>query len=195
MPKGVSRGKKLTLVPADILERLMKISNRQGKTLYSLVSEIFEQALRVYDSERTLQEVVDTFELIETQRASGAVITPADVLTYLIDAVYPSGKEELLERWYESGRWYGKYLLDRFNNRDHVEALEKILEVTRWDLREVLVENEGGLVRVRCVSPLLPMKNTELLVRFLEGIMSSLGYNVKKEDYMKGIILLEFEKA
>lgn len=195
MPKGVSRGKKLTLVPADILERLMKISNRQGKTLYSLVSEIFEQALRVYDSERTLQEVVDTFELIETQRASGAVITPADVLTYLIDAVYPSGKEELLERWYESGRWYGKYLLDRFNNRDHVEAIEKILKVIRWDLKEVHVNYESDVVKVRCVSPLLPVENTVLILKFIEGVMDSLGYELVKEDHLKGLILLEFKKT
>ena len=92
MTKGVAKSKKLTLVPNDLLSRPMKISNSQRKTLYSLVSEIFEQALRVYDSERTLQEVVDTFEIIESQKASGAVITPANVLTHLIEAVYPSGK-------------------------------------------------------------------------------------------------------
>lgn len=191
----MSRGKKLTLVPTDLLERLMRISNREGKTLYSFVSEIFEQALRVYESKHTLQEVVDFFELMETQRASGAVITPVDVLTYLIGEVYPSGKEVLYERWYESGRWYGKYLLDRFHNQNQVEALGKLLAVTRWDLKEVLVEEEGGVVKVRCVSPLLPLENTELLVRFVEGVMDSLGYKVRKEDFMRGIVLLEFEKT
>lgn len=191
----MSRGKKLTLVPTDLLERLMRISNREGKTLYSFVSEIFEQALRVYESKHTLQEVVDFFELMETQKASGAVITPVDVLTYLIGELYPSGREVLCKRWYESGQWYGKYLLDRFHNQNQVETLGKLLEVTRWDLREVRVEEEGGVVRVRCVSPLLPLENTELLVRFVEGVMDSLGYKVRKEDFMKGIILLEFERV
>jgi len=195
VPKGVSRGKKLTLVPTDLLERLMRISNREGKTLYSFVSEILEQALRVYESKHTLEEVVDFFELMETQKASGAVITPVDVLTYLIGELYPSGKDVLCERWYESGRWYGKYLVDRFHNQDQVDALGKLLAVTRWDLKEVLVKEEGGVVKVRCVSPLLPLENTELLVRFVEGVMDSLGYKVRKEDFMRGIALLEFEKG
>lgn len=195
MPKGVSRAKKLTLVPTDLLERLMRISNREGKTFYSFMSEILEQALRVYESRHTLQEVVDFFELMETQKASGAVITPVDVLTYLIGEVYPSGKEALCERWYESGQWYGKYLLDRFHNQNQVEALGNILAVTRWDLKEVLVEEESEVVKVRCVSPLLPLQNTELLVRFVEGVMDSLGYKVKNEDFMRGIVLLEFQKT
>jgi len=195
VPKGVSRGKKLTLVPTDLLERLMRISNREGKTLFSFVSEIFEQALRVYEAKHNLQEVVDFFELMETQKASGAVITPLDVLTYLIGELYPSGKEVLCERWYESGQWYGKYLLDRFHNQNQVDALGKLLSVTRWDLKEVLVKEEDGVVKVRCVSPLLPLENTELLVRFVEGVMDSLGYKVRKEDFMRGIVLLEFEKG
>lgn len=195
MPKGVSRAKKLTLVPTDLLERLMRISNREGKTLYSFMSEILEQALRVYESRHTLQEVVNFFEIMETQKASGAVITPVDVLTYLIGEVYPSGKEVLCERWYESGQWYGKYLLDRFHNQNQVEALGNLLAVTRWDLNEVLVEEESEVVKVRCVSPLLPLQNTELLVRFVEGVMDSLGYKVKNEDFMRGIVLLEFEKT
>lgn len=191
----MSRAKKLTLVPTDLLERIMRISNREGKTLYSFMSEILEQALRVYESRHTLQEVVDFFELMETQKASGAVITPVDVLTYLISEVYPSGKEVLCKRWYESGQWYGKYLLDRFHNQNQVEALGNLLAVTRWDLKEVLVEEESEVVKVRCVSPLLPLQNTELLVRFVEGVMDSLGYKVKNEDFMRGIVLLEFEKT
>jgi len=57
------------------------------------------------------------------------------------------------------------------------------------------VKEEGGVVKVRCVSPLLPLENTELLVRFVEGVMDSLGYKVRKEDFMRGIALLEFEKG
>ena len=57
------------------------------------------------------------------------------------------------------------------------------------------MEEESEVVKVRCVSPLLPLQNTELLVRFVEGVMDSLGYKVKNEDFMRGIVLLEFEKT
>jgi len=194
LPKGVSKGKKLILVPSDLLARLMEISNREGKTFYGFVSEIFEQALRVYESECSLQDVVDFYELMETQRASGAVITPVDVLSYLIGKLYPSEREEMLKKWHESGQWYGKYLLTRFHDRNQVKTFGEILEASRWDLKEVHVEDDGEVVKLRCVSPLLPFENTELLVKFVEGVMRSLGYKTTKEDYLKGIILLEFEK-
>jgi len=190
----VAKGKKLILAPSDLIAELMEISNREGKTFYSFVGEVFEQALRVYGLGHTLQEVVDFFELMETQKASGAVITPVDMLTYLIGRLYPSERETLLERWFESGQWFGKYLSARFHDRDQVEEFGRLLAVSRWDLKEVEVREDGSVVRVRCVSPLLPLENTELLSRFIVGVMDSLGYKPRKEDCLRGIILLEFEK-
>ena len=195
MPKGVAKGKKLVLVPSDLLARLMEVSSREGKTFYNFISEILEQALRVYESKHTLKEVVDFFELMETQRASGSVIMPMDMLTYLINELYSSKRKELHEKSYESGQWYGKYLLDRFHGQDQIKVLERLLATTRWDLNEVQVVNDDEKVRIRCVSPLLPIENTELLLKFIEGVMHSFGYKTVKEDFMKGIILLEFEKV
>lgn len=195
MTKGVAREKKLTLVPTDLLARLLKISGRDGKTLYGFISEILGQALKVYESNHTLKEVVEFFELMEAQKASGAVITPVDVLSFLIGELYPSKKDVLLEKWYESGQWFGKYLLARFNKQDQVEAFGKLLAIGRWDLKEVHFKREGDLVTVRCVSPLLPIENTLLILKFIEGVMDSLGYGVITEDHLKGIILLEFNKT
>jgi len=195
LPKGVAKGKKLILAPSDLIAELMEISNREGKTFYSFVGEVFEQALRVYGLGHTLQEVVDFFELMETQKASGAVITPVDVLTYLIGRLYPSEREALQKEWFESGQWFGKYLSARFHGQDQVGAFGRLLTVSRWDLKEAEVREESGVVKVRCVSPLLPLENTELLLKFIAGVMDSLGYKLKKEDYLKGIILLEFEKT
>jgi len=142
----------------------------------------------------SLKEIVDFFELMEAQKASGAVITPVDVLSYLISELYSSERDVLHEKWYESGQWFGKYLLARFHDRNQVEAFGRLLEVGRWDLKEVHVTEGGGVVKVRCVSPLLPIENTVLLLKFIEGVMDSLGYKAIKEDCLKGIILLEFER-
>jgi len=195
MGKGVAKDKKLILVPSDLVGRLMQISNKEGKTFYSFISEIFVQALRAQEIKHSLKEIIDFFEFMETQKASGAVITPVDALTYLIGEVYQSQRDALLEKWYESGEWCGKYLLARFFERNPVEVFGKLLEVSRWDLKEVHVTENAGVVKIRCVSPLLPLENTELLLKFIEGVMYSLGYKTTEEDYLKGIILLEFQKA
>lgn len=50
-------------------------------------------------------------------------------------------------------------------------------------------------MKFKCVLPLFPMKNTELPLRFIQGVVYSMGYEATKEDYLKGIILLEFERT
>jgi len=194
MGRGVAKGKRLILAPSDLVAKLTEISNREGRTFYSFASEIFSQALRAHEMKHSLKEILDFFESMETQKASGAVITPIDALTFLINEVYRSQKDVLFEKWYESGEWYGKYLLARFNERNPVEVFRRLLEIGRWDLKEVHVTENASIVNFRCVSPLLPLENTELLLKFVEGVMHSLGYDVFEEDYMKGIVLLKFKR-
>lgn len=194
MSKGVAKGKKLILVPSDLVAKLTEISNVEGKIFYGFISEIFEQALRAHEMGHTLKDLVDFFELMETQKASGAVIAPLEGLTFLISEVYPSKSEVLFGKWYESGEWYGKYLMARFHKQNPVEAFAKLLQVSQWDLKEVHVTQNTDSVRFRCVSPLLPLENTKLLLNFIKGVMHSLGYGTIMEDYLKGIIVLEFKR-
>lgn len=194
MSRGVAKGKRLIMVPSDLVARLMEISNVEGKVFYGFVSEILGEALRAHELGHSLKEIVDFFELMETHKASGAVMTPLETLTYLIAEVYESNRESLLEKGFESGEWYGKYLLARFPERDPVGVFVKLLEVGHWDLKEVRVVENGDSVRFRCVSPLLPLENTELVLKFIEGVMRSFGYRATFEDHLKGIIVLEFKK-
>jgi len=96
----------------------------------------------------------------------------------------------LQAKWYESGKWHGKYLKERFG--DPVQAFKNFLEVSRWDLSEVEVRQEGNTVKLRCVSTVLTTEGTELLAKFIEGAMHSIGYQTEKSDCVKGMIVLEF---
>jgi len=191
----VTKEKKLILVPSDLVNKIMEISNKEGKTLFNFVTEILEQALRASDMNQSLKELVDFYEAMETQKSSGAVIVPVDAFTYLISKLYPSDRKNLLKKWYESGEWYGKYMLAKFHDDDPVDAFKKLLTVSHWDLNEVsLVKDDNG-IRMKCVSPLLPIENTELLMKFVEGAMHSFEYDVDKEDYARGMVLLTFKKT
>jgi len=190
-----SAPKKLIAVRSDLLDQIIEISNREGKTVLGLISEIFEQQIKAHEMNRSLSEIVDAYSLFQIARETGAVITQADALYYLTNKLYPSEKEILLEKWYGAGQWYGKYLLAKFSDEDPVEWFRKLLTACTWDITEAHVsrtENEG--VRVRCVAPHMPRENTELLEAYLEGVMHSIGYKTRKKDSLKGIILLEFVK-
>jgi hypothetical protein len=193
MSRRAAKDKRLVVVPSNLVKGLMEVSSREGKPFHTFIGEVFEQVLRAYEMGRSLKEIVDFFELVEAQKSAGALFTPMDVLNYLIGKVYPVEGEVLQEKWYESGQWYGKYLIAKFD--DPVDALGRILAAVRWDLNEVKVTREGNSVKMRCVSTVLPIEGTELLLKFIEGAMHSLGYKTKKQDYLKGIIFSEFEKV
>ncbi len=84
------------------------------------------------------------------------------------------------------------YINEKFE--DPVQALKKFLEATRWDLSEVEVKQDQNMVKFRCISTLLTGEATELLAKFIEGAMHSIGYQTDKSDTLKGMMLLDFKK-
>jgi hypothetical protein len=81
--------------------------------------------------------------------------------------------DELRKKWYESGRWYGKYMKEKF--KDPVDSLRRLLKATRWDLDEVEVKQNGDAVKIRCVSTVMTPEGTEMLLGFIEGAMHAQG--------------------
>ncbi len=193
MSRKSKKGRKLILVPDYIVKKLMEISNKQGKPFYGFIAETLENALRVYASERSLQEVVDFYELMEIYKVSGARIISDEASNYLISKLYQTDKEALHEKWREFGQLCAKTLASK--HEKPVEILENFLAVSEWNLSEVAVTQENKEVKIRCVSPILSVENTELLVKFIEGIMHELNYKTQKQDYVKGIISLTYEKT
>ena len=192
MAKGRSRGRKLVSISETIVEGMARISKIKGESMSKLVEDALKQSVKLSDEGYDLNQVTDFFNVMQAHRVLGGVFLPSDVLDYLIDAVYPEGRKQLLSKWFESGRWNGKYLKERFDTP--VEAFGSFLELSRWDLNEVEVKDLGAVVKVRCVSTVLSAAGTELLASFIEGVMDGLGYKTEKSDCMKGMMVLEFKR-
>lgn len=189
MSKSRSKGKRFISVPEELLKRLLEGSSREGKPFIKYVEEGLWQAVKAYEMGHSLKEIVRFFEIIQAQRASGATFTPLGVLNYLTSRVYATEKEQLQAVWYESGKWYGKYLAEKFE--DPVQALAELLQATRWDLNEVNVKKAKNSVKLTCISTTITEEGTELLLKFIEGAMHGLEYKTIKSEHMKGIVLLE----
>ena len=140
----------------------------------------------------TLPEIVEFYSLIKTMRKAGAVLILQDILNYLIKKTYEKEKENLLKNWYTSGLWYGKFLQTKFNNP--LEIFKKILTTSFLEITEIEILTKNNKTSIRVIAPNQPQENTELLLKFIGGVMNSLNYKVLKEENWKGIILLETEK-
>ncbi|MFQ5761619.1 MAG: hypothetical protein ACE5PO_01170 [Candidatus Bathyarchaeia archaeon] len=193
MREEPKKDKKFIAVRGDLLHKIIEIANKDGKTVFGFVNEIFEQAIRSEQLNVSLEEIIEFYELIEIMKKAGAVITTADLQNHLVGKLYSIEKDSLREKWYVSGVWYGKYLATRFN--DALGVFKRILQSCMWDISEANVEVKGdGHVNIRCVAPNHSRENTELLARFLQGVMNALDFKVVKEEAWKGIILMELEK-
>lgn len=190
MSREDKREKKLIRAPADLVAKLNEAASREGKTLYGYVSEILEQAIRAYEMGRGLKEIIDVYEILEVHRDAGTAAAPRDVLEYLIRTVYGENGRDLGRLWYESGRWYGVYLKERFE--DSIEGLLRLLRDGRFGLDHVSMRNDEEKLELRCVSAFLSQERTVLIGSFIEGAMSSLGYETSGRELFRGIIKLTF---
>lgn len=192
MPEESKKDKKLILVPTSIVNELMLIANKQGKPFYGFVSETLENALKVYMDGHSLEEVVSFYELMKMFKSLGAKTISEDMFNDLVSKGYEADKSALQDKLFEFGRLCGKNLSSK--SERPFGALESLLSGVGWDLNEVAVAEEHDQVRIRCVSSILSFEGTELLLRFIDGVVQELGYKTLKQDYVKGIISVQYER-
>ena len=191
MSESRSKGKRLIPIPESLLRGLMEASSKEGKTLNGYIAESLQQAVKVSEGGQNLASMVRYFEILQSQKASGAIFTPLNVFDFMINKVYSTDKKKIIDAWFESGKWYGKYILEKFENP--VQALASMLQIARWDLNEVNVKEGNGKIKLRCTSTALSKKGTQLLMQFISGALTGMGCKITKNDFMKGLILFEFE--
>ena len=190
MSETRSKGKRLIPLPERLLKGLMAASSKEGKTVNAYIEEALQQAVIIFENGQNLKGMVHYFEILNSQKASGAIFMPLNVFDFMTNKVYATDKEELLKVWFESGEWYGKYITEKFDRP--VQALANLLKAARWDLNEVNVKDMGDKTNLRCMSTSLTKEGTELLIKFIEWALSGMSCKILKNDFMKGLILIEF---
>jgi len=186
--------RKLIAAREDLVEKIDKMAKRRRLSLYGLVNELLEQAVRVDAMGLTLKEIVDQHGVLEAARKAGFTITIESLLYDVVERAFKSGRR-VAKKWYETGQWYGKYYSAR-QPEDPLDAFKKAVAALTWNVSEFDIADEGGgKVTVRCVSPRFPLSYTELLSTFLEGTLDGLGYECIAKDVFMGVIKLTFKRG
>jgi len=188
------KGKRLILIRDDLLEDIIKVTAKEGKTVFAFTNEVFEQALKAYDMQTTPAELLECYTLMKLEKERGAVIIPIDLLNYMIKKTYKTDKEDLLQKWYDCGLWYGKYLSIKSQTQNWLQLFEKLMKKCAWNVSDFSIITQGENVSIKCVSPYFTTENTEAFMKFLEGTMHSANYKTVKNECLKGMILLDFKK-
>lgn len=189
-----SKDRKLILLRRDLLEEAVKITSREGKTLFAFTNEIFEQALKAYQMDTTLKEVLELFMLIKLEKDGGAIAVPIGLLDFMAKKLWEDNRDELLQKWFEFGDWYGQYLSIRFSGENWLTKFEKLIK-NLYGISEFYLNFNAEKVCVKCVSLYFTPEITECFSKFIEGIMHSANYKSTKRQCLRGLIHIEFEKT
>ena len=119
--------------------------------------------------------------------------TDVKKLEDIVQQLYSKDKEKTLSDWSESGKWYGEYLRTLFGD-NAIDVIGGILKIS-WNLNEVEIKREDMFVTMRIVSFILSEEMTELLVTYVNGLMSSLGYKTEKAEYIRGLAKLGYQRV
>jgi hypothetical protein len=182
------RGKKLVYVSEEIVDAISEITRKRGESITKFVEDVLKQGVKVDSLGYTPEEIGKIIEVIQVQRVLGGTFMPLDVLNFISSSEYSSKKDGLEAKWHESGRLYGRYIKERFN--DPIEIFKSFLGVMRWDLNEISYSKEGDAISLRCVSTSLGIDGTRFLSEFLIGAVEAMGFRLLKSDFMKGMIIL-----
>jgi len=189
-----STAKRLISVREDLLEDVYRASVKEDTTVTKFVEDAIKYALKLSHLGLKSSCLTELCDVMQTYRALGGVFVPKDVLHFLSSQACGEATAPLQTRWYDAGLWYGKFLKEKFS--DPVQAFKSFLEVTRWDLNEVDLtrDRQGDLVKLRFISTILSNEETQFLLKFVEGVMTSLGYRITNCDSLRGIAAVEFKK-
>ena len=187
------KSRKLILVRNDLLEQVAKITAKEGRTFFSFTNEVFEQAIEAYNMHVTLAEALEFYKMMNIGKNLRCLLVPYDVFNHMTKKLYTIEREKLLEKWYESGLWNGNYLSIKFHNQNPLKVVQSFMKTSIWSLDEFSIDANKEKIDVKCFSPHLTLECTEMLAKFLKGMFNSLGYTIKSNTCLRGIIMMELE--
>jgi len=177
----------------DLADKIGKIAETRGFTVFGLVNDLLDLAIKVDEMGVSLKEAVDSYELAKEVRDASFVLIFESLLYDTAQVAFEKSNEKTLKIWFDAGVWLAQRYIAR-GVADPIAAYEKELKVFAWNVPGITVERLGKGVSVRILSPRFSETYTVLFNRYLEGFLSGCGYEVTFNEVGRGNIRLEAVK-
>lgn len=186
--------RKFLAARGDLVTKLTEIAHKKNVTLYGLLNELLQQAIRTEEMGRTLEEVVDNQVILALAKEAGFTLAPETLWTDLLDKVFEKESKSMNEMWHDAGQWFGKFCQVRYPGPESFRFLEKTMRTLFWHVSDFTVDSRPDHISVRCVGSRLSRSETALLAEFISGVLGTFGYFLGNRTVSRGIISLEFSK-
>lgn len=182
--------RKMLAAREDLVEQISEIASRRGFTLFDMVNNLSELAIRVEGWGPSLRDVVDEYGVVKAAKEAGFILGLESLWYEMAELVYEKAKSKALKVWFEAGVWLAKrYVTGEVE--DPFAAFKRDLEAFTWNAPEFTIEKAENKVSVRIISPRFRESYTVLFASFLEGALETFGYKIASKEVSRGAIRLE----
>lgn len=185
---------KLIKVPKALAAQVKLVAGRLGSSVSDYATDALSQALRTDNMGTNLEKAVDTLQMVKVHTGAGFINIPRNSLTRIVSMLPDDSVMLLHEGSLEAGRWYAAYISSMLSPDSLLTFLQSDLIVS-WNLDEVEIVEEDVLVHLRMTSFNMSRNVTELFVLYTRGVFDELGYSVKDEDVLPGLVSFTFLKT
>ena len=178
---------------ADLADRVGKIAQKRGFTLFSMVNDLLELAIKVDGMGVTLKDTVDAYTLAREVKDASFTLILESLLYDTTEIAFEKFREKTQKIWFDAGVWIAQRYLAR-GVADPLETYERELKMFGWNIPSASLEHSGRQVSVRILSPRFSEAYTELFNQYLMGFLEGSGYKVTFNEVGRGNIRLEAAK-
>ena len=188
-----SARRKMLAARDDLADKIGKIAENRGFTLFGMINDLLELAIKANSMGVSLKEAVDAYELAKEVRDASFTLVLESLLYDTAEIAYEKATEKTLKIWFDAGVWIAQRYIAR-GIADPLDAYERELKVFGWNIPGISMERSKKGVSFRILSPRFSEAYTILFNRYLEGILGGSGYEVTFNEVGRGNIRLEAVK-
>ncbi len=189
----VSSKRKMLAARDELADKLGKIAQKRGFTLFGMVNDLIELAIKTDTMGVSLEETVDAYELANEVREASFTLVLESLLYETAELAYEKANTKSLQTWFDAGFWIGQRYVAR-GVKDPLAEYERELKVFGWNIPSKNFSRNGSDVTVRILSPRFTEAYTALFNRYLEGVLVGCGYEITFNEVGQGNIRLEAQK-
>jgi hypothetical protein len=182
--------RKMLAAKDDLADKVGKIAEKRGFTLFSMVNDLLDLAIKVDNMGVSLKEAVDAYELAREVRDASFTLVLESLLYDTSEIAYNDSAEKTLKVWYDAGVWIAQRYIAR-GVKDPLSAYEHELKVFSWNIPGITVDRSEKGVSIRILSPRFSESYSKLFNQYLKGILTGFGYKVTFNEVGRGNIRLE----
>jgi hypothetical protein len=179
----VSSKRKMLAARDDLADQVSEIAASKGFTLFHMLNNMLELAIKANDVGTTLDETVDTYITMKAVKEASFTLILESLLYETAETAYGKAKEKTSKIWFEAGEWVAKQYITR-GIEDPFAVIGRDLKTFSWNIPEFTMDTVKGVISVRVLSPRFSESYTMLLTRYI----------IRHKEVGKGNIRLEATK-